>query len=161
MDIRPKRRKAKDNPYTLKYIDEKKIYIICFKDGKGIDRKVEVTEEIYNAFDKFELHDLKELNEYDRHIEHSQIYENNLYHRVKDRPISLEDEIIRKTTFEELKNAINLLPEIQKRRIKQFYFQELTTKEIADKEHCTQHSVRVSIRRAIQELNKILKKISK
>lgn len=31
----PKRRKCKDNPYTLNYIEEKNIYTITFKDVKG------------------------------------------------------------------------------------------------------------------------------
>ena len=36
---------------------------------------VEVSVQVYEAFDKFELRDLSELNEYDNHIEHSEIYE--------------------------------------------------------------------------------------
>lgn len=78
----PKRRKCKDNPYTLNYIEEKNIYTITFKDVKGHLNKVEVSEEVYRVFDKFELQDIKELNEYDRHIEHSEIFENNLESRA-------------------------------------------------------------------------------
>lgn len=158
MAERPKRRKYKDNPYTLNYIEEKNIYMVSFKDVKGKIQKVEVSEEIYRTFDRFELQDLAEMNEYDRHIEHSEIFENNLEIRAKDKPISLEDSIIRKSTYEELINAIKQLPKNQQRRIKLYYFDELSTKEIAEKENCTQHSVRVSIRRAIEELGKILKK---
>lgn len=36
MRQRPKRRKKKDNPYTLDYCEDKNVYIISFKDGKGI-----------------------------------------------------------------------------------------------------------------------------
>lgn len=39
----PKRRKCKDNPYTLNYIEEKNIYTITFKDVKGHLNKVEVS----------------------------------------------------------------------------------------------------------------------
>ena len=98
MAERPKRRKYKDNPYTLKYIKEKNIYIVSFKDVKGRLQDVEVSKEIYKAFDRFELDDLSELNEYDNHIEHSEIFENNLESRAKDKPISLENEIIEKST---------------------------------------------------------------
>lgn len=49
----PKRRKYKDNPYTLNYIEEKNIYTITFKDVKGHLNKVEVSEEVYRVFDKF------------------------------------------------------------------------------------------------------------
>lgn len=158
MAERPKRRKYKDNPYTLNYIEEKNIYIVSFKDVKGHIQKVEVSKEVYKAFDNFELQDLAELNEYDRHIEHSEIFENNLETRAKDKPLSLEDSIIRKSTYDELMKAIKQLPAIQQKRIKLYYFNELSTKEIAEKEKCTQHSVRVSIRRAIEELRNILKK---
>ena len=120
MAQRPKRRKYKDNPYTLNYCEERDIYIISFKDSRGIIQNVEVTETIYKTFDRFELDDLSEMNEFDNHIEHSEIFENNLNDRAKDKPISLEDEIIRKSTFDELKKAIDMLPEVQKRRIMQY-----------------------------------------
>ncbi len=58
MADRPKRRKHRDNPYTLSYLDEKNIYIISFKDGRGIIQKVEGSEEIYKTFVRFELDDL-------------------------------------------------------------------------------------------------------
>lgn len=158
MANRPKRRKYKDNPYTLNYIEEKNIYIVSFKDVKGILQKVEVSKEVYKTFDRFELQDLAEMNEYDRHIEHSELFENNLEIRAMDKPISLEDSIIRESTYEELMNAIKQLPIIQQQRIKLYYFDELSTTEIAEIENCTNHSVRVSLRRAVAELRKILKK---
>ena len=43
---RPKRRKHKDNPYTLGYDEEKNVYIVEFNDNKNILHKVEVTDKI-------------------------------------------------------------------------------------------------------------------
>lgn len=157
MAIRPKRRKYKDNPYTLNYCEEKDIYIISFKDSKGILQNVEVTEKIYKAFDRFELDDLSEMNEFDNHIEHSEVFENNLNNRAMDKPISLEDEVIRKSTFDELKKAIEMLPEVQKRRIKKYYFEDKTEQQIADEENATHQSVHIILERAIENLKKILK----
>lgn len=153
----PKRRKYKDNPYTLNYIEEKNIYTITFKDVKGHLNKVEVSEEVYRVFDKFELQDIKELNEYDRHIEHSEIFENNLESRAMEKPSSLEDEIIKKSTFDELKKAIELLPEVQKRRIKKYYFEDKTEQQIAEEENATQQSVHIILERALENLKKYLK----
>lgn len=158
MDERPKRRKHRDNPYVLLKVDEKGLYKVSFKDGIGITRIVELTKEIYEAFNEFELEDIKELNEYDRHIEHSEIYENNLENRAKDKPLSLEDEIIRKVTFEELKNAIDLLPDVQKRRIKKYFFDDKNEYVIANEEHTTQQAVNKNLKQAIQKLKEILKK---
>jgi DNA-directed RNA polymerase specialized sigma24 family protein len=158
MAERPKRRKYKNNPYTLNYIEERNIYIVSFKDVKGHLQKIEVSEEVYKAFDRFELQDVKELNEYDRHIEHSELFENSLEKRAKDKPLSLEDEIIKKSTFDELKQAIELLPEVQKRRIKKYYFADKNEYVIAKEESTTQQAVNKTLKQAIQKLKEILKK---
>ena len=157
MAERPKRRKHKDNPYTLKHIEEKNIYIITFKDGTGKVNNVEVTKKVFQAFDRFELDDLSELNEYDNHIEHSEIYENNINARAKDKPICIEDEIIKKSTFEELKSALEKLPEVQKRRIKKYYFDDKTEVEIAQDENVSQKNVSKSLAVAKRNLKEILK----
>ena len=157
MAERPKRRKYRDNPYTLNYIEEKNIYMVSFKDIKGHLQKVEISEEVYKAFDKFELDDIKELNEYDRHIEHSEIFENNLEIRAKDKPISLEDEIIRKSTFDELKKAINKLPDIQRRRIVKYYFEDKTQQQIAEEEMVDIRAIQYSLNIALKKLKEILK----
>ena len=156
MAERPKRRKYKDNPYTLNYIEEKNIYIVSFKDGKGRLQEVEVSKEIYKVFDKSELHDIKELNEYDRHIEHSEIFENNLEVRAMDKPISLEDIIETKLLNEDLKKAIDTLSDVQKRRIKMYYFENKTLREIAEIEHCKIMSVKDSIDIGIKKIKKFL-----
>ena len=158
MAERPKRRKYKDNPYTLNYCEEKNIYTITFKDSRGVKHEVEVSRKIYKAFDNFELEDLSEMNEYDRHIEHSEIFENNLNNRVLDKPLSLEEEVIKKTTFAELKEAIEKLPKIQKRRIKKYYFDDKTEQQIADEENATHQSVHIILQRGLENLKKILKK---
>ena len=155
MNNRPKRRKSNDNPYTLQIINN--TYVVIFKDSKFNEQVVEVSKEIFNQFDKFELEDLKELNEYDRHLEHSKIFDNNLYTRAINQPLSLEDEFIKKTSFEELKEAINKLPEIQKRRIKKYYFEDKTEQEIATEEKATHQSVHIILERALKNLNKILR----
>lgn len=157
MSNRPKRRKHKDNPYILNYIEEKNIYIIEFKDADGIIQEVEVNEKIYKVFDGFELEDLSELNKYDNHIEHSELYDNTLEKRIMDKPMNLDDEIIRKTTFENLRKAINKLPEIQKRRIKKYYFDEKTQQKIADEENVNIRAVQYSLNLALKKLKEILK----
>ena len=160
MAERPKRRRYKDNPYTLKYVEEKNIYIVSFKDIKGHLQEVEVSKEIYKVFDLFELQDIKELNEYDRHIEHSEIYENNLEVRAKDKPLSLEDEVIRKSTLDELKKAIELLPTVQKNRIKKYYFDDKSEVDIAKEEKVSQKNVSKSLSVAIKNLKEILKNLN-
>ena len=40
MDENPKRRKHKDNPYTLKKVGSK--FFVSFKDGMGISQEIEI-----------------------------------------------------------------------------------------------------------------------
>ncbi len=155
---RPKRRRYKDNPYYLIYDEDKNKYYILFKDGQGVVNNVEVSLAIYDAFNRFELDDLSELNEYDNHIEHLDLDEETIYSRTKDKQENLDDAIIKKTTYEDLLNAINKLPEVQKRRIKKYYFDEMNQYEIARDEKVAQQVVDRSIKRGIRKLKEILKK---
>lgn len=118
---------------------------------------VEISKDIYNCLDKFELNDLSEMNEYDRHIEHSYIYENKINEKafIKDKRI---DDIVENNIInEKLKNAINKLSLVQKRRIEMYYFKGLSQREIAEKEGISLRAVQYTLNKAISELKKILK----
>lgn len=156
-DKHPKRRKHKDNPYTLESIEEKKIYKVSFSDLTGKKYEVDINEEVYNILDKFELEDLKELNEFDRHTEHLEQSEESLYRLSTSKQESIDDYVIRKSTYEELIVAINKLPETQKRRIKMYYFEEKTLENIGNIEHCSKVAVKHSIDDGIMNLKKFLK----
>lgn len=153
----PKRRKSKDNPYSLNYNEENHTYKVSFKDGINIFHEIEVSEKIYEAFDKFELEDISQMHKYERHIEHSEIYENTLNSKAVDKPTSLEQEVENKIMVDELKDAINLLSEVQKRRLKMYYFEDMTLKQIADIEGCSPKNVFKSIEQAKENIKKNLK----
>lgn len=142
---RPKRRKSKDNPYTL--ISNNNRYFVIFSDVNNKKNIIEVSEKIFYTFDKFELEDKKELNEYDRHIEHSKIYEDSLLKRTSLLNSSVEDKVVEKYTYNGLINAIKTLPPAIKRRMILFYFDELSTSEIATIDNCSDRMVRKSLER--------------
>ena len=98
------------------------------------------------------------MNEYDNHIEHSEIYENNLNKRAKEKEISLEDYIIQKYSFLELKKAIDELPAIQRERIKKYYFEEKNEYEIAEEEGVSHQAIHIGLDRARNKLKEILEK---
>ena len=154
MDSNPKRRISKDNPYRIKKDGD--TYLVSFKDTLGIYQEIEIEEELYIAFDEFELEDIKEMNEFDRHTEHSEIYANNLEKRAKEKTISLEDEFIKKATFEELKKAIENLPEIQRRRIKKYYFDNKTLEQIGIEENCSKVAIKLCIDIALENIKEYL-----
>lgn len=156
MDKRPKRRKYKDNPYKLESIEEEKIYIVSFNDRLGNHYTVNVDFEIFKALNQFELDDLKELNEFDRHIEHLEQTDELLYKKALLRTENIEDYIIKQSTYEDLINAINKLSDIQKRRIKMYFFENMTLQQIAAKDGCSIMSVKESIDAGIKNLKNLI-----
>ena len=142
----PKRRKSKDNPYTLDYNDNEHIYTVSFIDNKQVIHNVEVSKKVFEAFDKFELEDISELHKVDKHIDSRNIDNTDytdivLYHLGISNYKSVEEEIEEKLQNEELYKAINILSETQKRRLKLYYFEDLTLQEIADLEGCSVKNV--------------------
>ena len=89
MEKHSKRNKSKDNPYTLSYNETTSSYVVEFKDNKNIIQKVEISDEVYQAFDKFELEDISQIHKYRKHIEHNEVYEENLYHRAINNSVSI------------------------------------------------------------------------
>lgn len=155
MKKHPNRKKDKYNPYTLYFDEDKELYFVEFKDGNKITHKVEVSKRVYTAFDKFELDDISQINKIRKHIERNEVYEESLFHRAINIPTSVEDIAEMEILKEELKFAINELPSIQKRRLKKYYFNNMTLEEIAKEENCSKVAIKYSIDIAIE---KILKK---
>ena len=85
------------------------------------------------------------------------VYEENLYHRAINNSVSIEDEIEEKIMLEELKNVINSLPEIQKRRLKKYYFDDMTLDQIAKEEKCSKVAVKYTIDIALQKISEKIK----
>ena len=151
---RPKRRKDKYNPYTICQVGKK--YYIKFHDSQKQKICLEVNKELFEVFDSFELEDIKQLNTYDRHMEHSTVYESTLERRSQRIKESSEETAVRNILFQELHRAIALLPEIQRRRIMYYYFEDLTYEQIAEIENCSFQAVAKSIKTAEEKLKKFL-----
>ena len=157
MDKRPKRRKDKYNPYIL-YTKAGRYYI-SFVDVNNNFQEIEVSQEVFESFNKFELEDISQMNEYDRHLEHSEVEENTLYQKSVSSEQPLEEYFENVQVTENLHIAINKLPEVQKRRLKKYYFEEKTFDEIALEEGCTYQSIQRSVYRAVAKIKNILKNL--
>ena len=153
METRPKRRKHKDNPYTL-LIDDN-IYKVAFLDSKNMIQVIEINADIFDALDSFELADLSELNEHDRHRDYS-VLEETPYKKYFNKGLSLEEEVLQNMLYNELKLEIAKLPEIQRRRLVLYFFNDLTLQEIAIIDNCSPRAVKDSIDISINKLKKFL-----
>ena len=152
----PKRRKAKDNPYTIYYNKDKHSYFLSFTDGQGKKHRFEIDKALYELFDEFELADLSALNEFDRHTEHSELTEGTLNDRAFAVPKSVEEIVYEHIQNEQLHNAISQLPKVQRRRLTLYYFAELTYEQIAEMEGCSHPAVIKSVKTALENLKKYL-----
>lgn len=131
-------------------------YYIEFIDSQRRECLVEVSKELYEVFDRFELDDKKYLNVYERHIEQSEIYDITLHKRSNYKEESAEDLAIRNLMIQELYVAISALPEIQRRRLMLYYFNGLTYEQIAEIENCSYQAIMKSVTAAKKKLKNIL-----
>ena len=158
---RPKRGKDKDNPYSLNFKENN--YVVSFKTVKNEYKEVKVSEEVFKAFDKFELEDISQLHKVDKHID-MRVIDNTeymdiiLFNNAVNDEISIEEQIENKILQEELKKAILELSEVQKRRVIKYYFENKTLQKIAEEEGCSITSVKESLDSSINKLRKKLKK---
>ena len=148
------------NPYTLKEITdgEKTIYIAVFKNGNGDTVETEISEEVSNVlFGTFVKKERNLKRSDQRHLEMRELSETILEKEIKNIPLSVEEEIFRKIERENLYKAISTLSEIQCKRFVLYYLKEYTLEKIALIEHCSVHSIYVSIERAKEKIKKFLK----
>lgn len=154
----PKRKKSKDNPYTIFYIEKNDVYAVRFKDSRGKLQEVELTSELYELFNNFELEDISAMHKFDKHIEHSELLDSTLFKRSIKKSLSVDYQVEKKIIYEELMLALKKLSETQQRRIKMYFFDNMTLDEISKLEKCSFQAISKSINLALENLNKLLKK---
>lgn len=159
IDPRPKRRRDKDNPYTLftvGILTDSPHYYMRFRDSLSVEHCMEIDRELFMVFDRFELDDLSYFNEVDNHYEQSELTEASLNARAIAQPEGVEEKVLRYIQNEALYQAIAKLPKLQRRRLVLYYFGEFTYEQIAGMENCSKVAVKYSIDNALSALKKIL-----
>ncbi len=149
--------RTRTNPYEIFSVGidtDTPHFYVSFKDGQGVQICMEIDKAVFDQLDRFELDDLSFLNEWDRHIEHSELTEVALHTRAIADIESVEIAAFTEIQNEQLRRAIAALPEIQRRRLVMYYFDGLTYEEIAQREGCTHPAVIKSVKAAISKLKK-------
>jgi RNA polymerase sigma-70 factor (ECF subfamily) len=73
---------------------------------------------------------------------------------MRESPRGFEDELIDKLTMEELPDALAKLPEIQRRRVRAYYYEGLTYREIAAREGVNHTKIAKSVDATLGNLKK-------
>lgn len=95
----------------------------------------------------------------ERHLEQLELSEEMKHRRAVHSEISMEEQILSKLRMEELKDAIDGLPSIQRRRFLLRYEMDMTYEQIARVEGCTSRAVQHSVDTARKKIQKKLKKV--
>lgn len=159
MDVCPKRRKYKDNPYNLSSDKKNGLYYVSFIDSRGILQYIEINKTIFDELNKFELKDVSQMNEYDNHIEHLELNDEELYHRRKiDTNDYYNENILNKILIKDLMKEIKKLPIQQRNRLIKYYFYNMSYEKIAKEEGKVKSVIKYSIDKAIEKISKNFKK---
>jgi len=148
-----------ENPYTLRteIVEGITHYYVSFTDGQAIHRETEVSRPVYLEFLRF-VEIERSLRHWDeRHREYSELTDERLNRRAQNPPKSLEETVFDSQRDEQLRLAIQKLPEIQRRRFVLYHEFGLTYEQIAKMEGCTKMPVKRSIDRAEQKIREQIK----
>lgn len=163
-DPRPKRRKDGDNPYTIYTVGidtASPRYYVSFTDEFGQKNCCEVSKEVYQQFDIFDIfekEDIRYMNEQERHYERSELSEITLERRSVGKQEDIEDIVSQRLEEAKLHQAIQELPQVQRDRLVSYYFHQETYQTIADKNGCTVMPVQRSITSAQKKIKKYFAK---
>lgn len=159
LDPRPKRRRDKDNPYTIFTTGINTTtphYYLSFVDSGGVERCVEIDKPLFDAFDRFELEDISFMHKVDKHYERTEQTEASLNKRAVKPQEGVEEIVSQRMEADKLHQAIARLPEKQRRRLVLYYFGEFTYEQVAKMEGCTKRAVKFSIDIALKNLKENL-----
>lgn len=124
-----------------------------YKDAVGELEYTYVTREVYEALaDTFrkEAH-AQEMRDI-RHTTKDGYTEGETEDLVELTGESVEDTVIRQMEIETLQKAMQTLTEVQKERLHLYFFEGMTTREIAEKQHTNQNAVWKTIQGAVKKL---------
>lgn len=147
------------NPYSLRVevIDGISHYLISFNDGQAVLQETEVSRPVYLEFCRFIRHERNLRRSDERHMEQSEVTDETLYNRALFPSVSVEEAAIDSIRNEHLRQAIQQLPETQRRRFTLYHEFGLTYDQIAEMEGCTKMPVKRSVDRAQEKIREKLK----
>lgn len=144
--------------YTLEYIEEEDKYYISFRDSAEQDCRLEIDKEIFDTYMKSKKTYIKIKNETSRHIEHSDLTEEQLYTRAFDNAESAEDKALKNIENQKMNEALRNLTDVQLRRIELHIVNEFSIRDIAKIENVKKRQVEKSLQLGLKKIKKFFEK---
>jgi len=126
-------------------------YFAAFRDGSDNPQETEIPREVYMALDDCRRHEQRQIRSDMRHIEQSLLSDEQLINRAEKPPAPLEEAI---SLSLDLRAALPLLTETQRRRFLLYHAHGLSYEQIAIVENCSERAIKYSVSAARQSLKK-------
>ena len=127
-------------------------YYAAFFDGKGRPQEVEISEDVFHAFGEFKKEAKKQQNFDERHREYFDLSEEEIANRSAPTQRSIEEVICEKELAGAVKEAVDNLTDVQRRRLLLYFRYDLTYEQIAEVENCSHPAIIKSVNAAIKKL---------
>lgn len=144
--------------YTLEYIEKEDKYYISFVDSAKQECRLEIDKEIFDIYMKSKKAYIKIKNETSRHIEKSELTEEQIYTRAFENAKSAEDEALKKIEKQKMNEALKTLTDVQLRRIDLHIVNEITIRDVAKLEKVKKRQVEKSLQLGLKKIKKFFEK---
>ena len=144
--------------YTLEYIEEEDKYYISFIDSAEKDCRLEIDKEIFDTYMKSKKAYIKIKNETSKHIEQSDLTEEQIYTMAFETTESAEDEAIKNIEKQKMDAALKKLTDVQLRRIELHIVNEITIRDLAKLEKVQKSQIQKSLQLSFKKIKKFFEK---
>ena len=144
--------------YTLEYIEDEDKYYISFIDSAEQDSRIEIDKEIFDTYMKSKKAYIKIKNETSRHIEQSDLTEEQIYSRAFKQTESAEDEAIKNIEKQKINEALKNLTDVQFRRIDLHIVNEITIRDLAKLEKVQNSQIQKSLQLGLKKIKNFFEK---
>jgi len=132
-------------------------YYVSFLDGQAVHRETEVSHAVYLEFQNFVKIECSLRHWNERYREYSELTDETLHKRALYPQKSVDETAFGSLQSEQLRLAIESLPEIQRRRFILYHEYDLTYEQIAKIDGCTITPVKLAIDRAKADIREKMK----
>ena len=121
------------------------------------NEKIIISQEIADYLEDYRRDIHRQLKKKQRNQNNAQWIDGIIESLMSVPPVGFEDDVIRKLEQKLMQELVNTLPETQRRRLKAYYYDELTYREIATLEGVHFSAIKRSVELALKNLKRNFK----
>ena len=140
--------------YTLEYVEDEDKYYISFRDSVEQDCRIEIDKDIFDTYTNSKKAYIKIKNETSRHLEQSDLTEEDMYKRAFEPVESVEETVIKNKEKEKVNEALKDLTSTQFRRIDLHIVNEITIRDVAKLEKVQKSQIQKSLELGLKKIKK-------